>query len=106
MIPQPLSPGEETFALHCQAHNLTPVREHCFHPKRKWRFDFCWPEKMLAVEIEGGIRRNGRHNRGVGYEGDLYKYNAAVNLGWRVLRYSTAMVRSGHAIDEVRAMLE
>lgn len=30
------------------------VREHRFHPTRKWRLDFCWPEQMLAVELEGG----------------------------------------------------
>mgnify|MGYP006149714629 CR=1 FL=1 len=31
-----------------------PVKEHKFHPKRKWRLDLAWPEEKLAVEIEGG----------------------------------------------------
>ena len=49
-----LSQGEEAFALHCRAEKLEPVREYIFHPKRKWRFDFYFPERKLAVEIEGG----------------------------------------------------
>jgi hypothetical protein len=26
--------------------------EYLFHPERKWRIDYCWPEQKLAVEIE------------------------------------------------------
>jgi len=36
-----------------------PVREYRFHPKRKWRFDFAWPDCQVAVEIEGGVWRAG-----------------------------------------------
>lgn len=31
-----------------------PVREKKFHPIRRWRFDFAWPENLVAVEIDGG----------------------------------------------------
>ena len=40
--------------------------EHRFHPKRKWRFDFAIPSKMIAFEFEGGVFTQGRHSRGVG----------------------------------------
>ena len=103
-IPQPLSKGEEAFALHCKAEKLSPVREHIFHHKRKWRFDFAFPDKMLAVEIEGGV--NGRHQRIGGFIGDCVKYNAAALLGWRVLRYTTDMVMQGTAINEVLEALK
>ena len=86
-------------ALHCRVEGLSPVREYTFHPKRKWRFDFVFLDKMLAVEIEGGV--NGRHQRIGGFTGDCHKYNAAAMLGWRVLRYTTAMVMEGTAIDQV-----
>ena len=99
MMPAALSKGEEAFALHCRAERLTPVRELSFHPKRKWRFDFAFPERMIAVEIEGGA--NGRHQRIGGFVGDCHKYNAAALLGWRVFRYTTAMVMDGTAIDEI-----
>ena len=99
MIPKAGSKGEEEFAFHCYVEGLDPEREYTFHPKRKWRFDFAFPDKMLAVEIEGGV--NGRHQRIGGFTGDCHKYNAAALLGWRVLRYTTAMVMDGTAIDQV-----
>ena len=101
--PKALSKGEEAFALHCRVEGLKPIREHVFHPRRKWRFDFAFPDKMVAIEIEGGV--GGRHQRIGGFVGDCYKYNAAAGLGWRVFRYTTAMVMSGEAIAEVMQVL-
>lgn len=66
-----------------------PVREHLFHPRRLWRLDLAWPEERLAVEIEGLSRgRKSRHTQPAGYQGDCEKYNAALLLGWRLLRYT------------------
>ena len=104
-IPRPGSIGEATFALHCQAYGLKPEREFRFHPTRQWRFDFAWPELMLALEVEGGTRKKGRHQFHEGFTEDCHKYNEAAILGWRVLRYTTEMVAAGTAIDDVRAIL-
>ncbi len=104
-IPKPLSPGEEEFALHCRYAGISYVREWQFCKPRGWRFDFAFLAKMVAVEIEGGTWTAGRHNRGSGYEADLEKYNQAALMGWKVLRYTPAMVHTGTAIDEVRAAL-
>ena len=68
-----------------------PVKEFKFHPKRRWRFDLAWPELKLAIEIEGGVWIRGRHVRGRGFKEDCEKYNAAVLLGWKVLRYTPDM---------------
>jgi very-short-patch-repair endonuclease len=65
------------------------VREFKFCPTRNWRFDFCDPENMIAVEIEGGAFVYGGHNRGKGFVDDCEKYTAAAALGWSVLRYAT-----------------
>src|ERR1043166_3127491 len=64
-------------------------REFRFHPVRKWRFDFCIPAMMIAVEVEGGVwmGSGGAHNRGKGFLEDIEKYNEATVLGWRLLRY-------------------
>lgn len=104
--PARLSPGEEEFALHCKAYGLEPVREYQFCTGRKWRFDFAFPgDKLVAVEIEGGIWSNGRHNRAAGYAADLEKYNQASFQGWHVYRFTTDMVKSGAAIDLIRKVL-
>lgn len=104
--PQILSEGEETFQFHCRAHSLEPQREYLFAAGRKWRFDFAWPEYKIAVEVEGGTAFGlSRHSRGKGIEGDMEKYNRAAREGWIVLRYSTAMVLFGAAIDEVLEVL-
>lgn len=104
-IPNKLSVGEETFALHCQAHRLEPVRELQFC-ERKWRFDFSWPDRKVAVEVEGGTNfGRSRHSKGKGFEQDAAKYNRAAREGWVVLRFSTRMVTSGEAINEVLEVL-
>ena len=104
-LPKALSAGEETFWLHCRAHGLTPEREHFFHPTRKFRFDFAFPSERIGVEVEGVSHEGGRHQRIAGFAGDCVKYNSAVLLGWRVLRYTTQMVLAGTAIDDVLAIL-
>lgn len=63
-----------------------PVREYRFHPTRRWRFDFAWPEQKVALEVDGGVWTGGRHTRGAGFIGDMEKLNAAGLAGWRFLR--------------------
>jgi very-short-patch-repair endonuclease len=75
-----------------------PLEEYRFHPKRRWRFDFAWPQRRLAVELEGGIFVHGRHVRARGYDNDCEKYNEAQLLGWRVLRFTSCMIQDGRAL--------
>jgi hypothetical protein len=65
-----------------------PVAEHRFAPPRRWRFDWAWPDLLIAVEINGGVWSRGRHVRGKGYLADLEKINAAQALGWRVGQFA------------------
>ena len=82
-----------------------PEREYRFHPKRKWRFDFAWPEIKAAVEVEGGIWITGRHNRGQGFIDDCEKYNEAALLGWTVLRFPGDWVADGQAIKYLERLI-
>ena len=68
------------------------VQEYRFHPIRKWRFDFAWPNNMVAVECDGIIWKacGGRHNT----DADREKINTAVSLGWSVLRFSGNQIKS------------
>jgi len=80
-----------------------PEREYRFDSERRWRFDFAWPSLKIAVEVEGGVWMRGRHVRPVGYLADLEKYNRAVVLGWRVLRYVPHQL--GQLERDLRALL-
>ena len=100
------SAAEELFALQLRAACLPkPVREHRFHASRRWRFDFAWPERLIAVEVEGLTHGGGRHQRIGGYQKDLEKYNAATLDGWRVFRFSQNDVKRGVALQMVEEVL-
>jgi very-short-patch-repair endonuclease len=66
----------------------TFVKEHKFHPTRKWRFDFSNLELKCAIEYEGLFAAKSRHTTATGFTGDAEKYNQATILGWKVLRYT------------------
>lgn len=100
-----VSEGEATLAQHLRAHGVSFEQEFKFHPDRKWRADFHIVGHKLLVEVEGGIWSGGRHTRGKGYIGDMEKYNAAVGLGYRVLRFSTEQVKSGFAVNGINGLL-
>ena len=71
--------------------------EHRFHPPRRWRWDYCIPSLMLAIEYHGGIYSGGRHTRGIGFEKDREKMNVGQLDGWTILELTKEMVQSGKA---------
>lgn len=97
--------GESTLANQLRLLKITFEQEYKFHPKRKWRADFHIVGKKILVEVEGGVWSNGRHTRGKGYIGDMEKYNAAVVMGYQVLRFSTEQVKSGLAVQQIEMMV-
>lgn len=83
-----------------------PEREHRFDAVRKWRMDFAWVDKKVAVEVEGVLfTRMGRHQTAIGLEMDCQKYNSSILQGWRVLRFTQRMVTSGEALKTIEAVL-
>jgi very-short-patch-repair endonuclease len=83
--------SQRDFVLACLRAGLPqPVPELRFHTSREWRFDFAWPERRVALEVDGGVWTQGRHTRGAGWTKDTEKLNAAVAAGWRVLRCTPA----------------
>lgn len=79
---------DELLMTDLQVAGIEPVREFMFHSERAWRFDFAYPPLLLAIEVDG----RGRHQTPKGYMEDAQKLNAAIELGWRVLRYPTRAV--------------
>jgi very-short-patch-repair endonuclease len=75
--------------------------EHRFHSVRKWRFDYAWPEAFVAMEIDGAIFGGASgHNTGIGIARDAEKSNAAVELGWRLIR----LTAKSDLADEIRRL--
>lgn len=92
-----------------------PVAELRFHPTRKWRFDYAWPEidkplvpleVMVALEVEGAVWVQGRHTRGSGFVKDMEKYNEAAALGWRIIRVQPKDLYTKATMDLIRRALE
>lgn len=114
---------EETLALHMKAAKLDPVREYRVGAMatggtgpglrkrladaelRDWRIDFAFVAEKLAVEVEGGTWNGGRHVTGTGFDADCEKYNKLTLMGWRVLRFTGASIRSGVALQCIEAAL-
>jgi hypothetical protein len=77
----------DAFALVCRAEGLPePWPELVFAHPRRWRFDYAWPDHLIALEVEGGVFTCGRHTRGAGFVKDLEKYSEAAIAGWCVVR--------------------
>lgn len=101
-----MSALEDALALQIRALKLpVPVREHRFDAVRKWRFDFAWPDLMLAVECQGGIWSKGGHSTGVGITRDLEKLDAAHRLGWTVYQCGAALIKSGQAAETIEILI-
>lgn len=80
------------------------IAEFQFATDRKWRFDYACADPQIAIEIEGGAWIRGRHTRGAGFIADMEKYNRAVLLGWKVLRYTPEQFNGGAWMDDVKVL--
>lgn len=79
--------------------------EFKFHPTRKWRFDYAWPERKVAIEFHGKVWRQGGHTRGSGFIKDREKMNEAIMHGWKVLEITQEHIDSGLAEKWIRELL-
>jgi very-short-patch-repair endonuclease len=107
-----------------------PVHNHRFHPVRRWKIDYAWPDQKLAVEIEGGHRSRpvvchhcntqvmqrskagkmvpvkiGGAHTSTRYTGDLEKYNTLAMMGWVLLRYLPGKENYSEICDTYRAII-
>lgn len=79
----------------------TFFREFLFWPGRKFPFDYALPGYKLAVEIEGGVWRKGggAHSHPTNIMRDIEKYNGAVIMGWRILRFTDYHLKTPYAVE-------
>jgi hypothetical protein len=67
-------------------------------PDSGMEFDFCLPDLMVAIEVNGGQGRGNEsgHSSWTGLERDARKQNAAVLKGWTLFWLPTSMVNAEH----------
>lgn len=96
----------------------TPEIEFRFHPQRKWRFDFAWPDYSmhngmrgepcpgsLALEVDGGIWISGGHNRGAQIKKTWEKENEAQIIGWTILKCEPKDLCTTETVELLRRAL-
>jgi len=89
-----------------------PTRELQIIAQRRFRWGFAWPERRLAVEVQGDIWRRTNAGRSAGHANpsriakDYEKHNLVTLLGWRVLYFTPGMIRSGKAVDVLQVAIE
>ena len=88
-----------------------PEREYRFHPTRRWRLDFAFPERHIAAEVDGGTWMQTTRGRSAGHahparmKADNEKRNAARAMGWRVFQFTGQQVEQGEALEVLRCVL-
>lgn len=98
---------EDLLAFQIKAVGLPDFeREYKFHPDRRWRFDF-YHESGWGIEINGGGWNKGGHNRNpIAMGRDYEKYNAAQELGIRVLLYTGEQIKDMTAIAQLERIFK
>ena len=97
---------EDLFAMQLDAAGLGGyVREFQAIPGRKFRFDFCWKQQRLLVEINGGTYSKGAHSTGTGIARDYEKIRLGQACGWEVYPFDTKEVKNGSALAAVEKYL-
>lgn len=100
---KPQTPKSDFFTILCRSDlKVECIKEHKFHPTRKWRFDYAIPEHKIAIEVEGGVWTGGRHTSPKGFLNDMEKYNTATVMGWRVLRTIPDELCSNATLNMIR----
>jgi len=80
--------------------------QHPNSASRKWRADCVFPDYKLICEIDGGIWIRGAHGHPTDIIRNMTKQNDAMLLGFTVLRFTPAEVRSGHAVEFAQKVLQ
>lgn len=103
---KPQTPKSDFFTLLCKSDlKLDCIKEHKFHPVRRWRFDYAIPTAKIAIEVEGGVWTGGRHTSPKGFLNDMEKYNTATIMGWRLLRTTPDRLCSNETLQMVRDII-
>lgn len=80
--------------------------ELVFASPRRWRFDWAYEGRQIAIEYQGGnYTGKGGHNTVKGLKNDYEKFSEAAIRGWLLILIDSASVRDGRAVTWVERAL-
>lgn len=86
-------------AVHVAGLPMPQFEREFMKGSRNFRFDFCWPERKLAIELQGQAHKpNGWHTNVTGYNRDIEKFGWAAVLGWRLIQITPKMIDRGEVV--------
>lgn len=75
------------------------VPEMTVHPERRFRYDYCWPEAAVALELQGGIHQAGKgHVSAAGFKTDCDKLNLSNLLGITLFKFATGQITAENIV--------
>lgn len=93
-----------SFAFQLDAVGIPYEREYKAIPGRRFRFDF--KVENILIDLQGGIYQYyPSHTSAKHIIRDCEKLNLAVVNGYKVLHFTTGMVKSGEALNIVEKIL-
>jgi hypothetical protein len=106
--------ANRAFMIQCLGLKMPPMlaqwrftnSKHPNAASHKWRCDFVFLEYFVMVEIDGGIWIKGAHGHPTDIIRNMRKQNDAMLLGYTVLRFTPAEVKSGHAVTFTQQVLK
>lgn len=100
---------EDAFAWYLKVSGVaTPERQYHFKApghRQPYRLDFAWPDRLIAIEVDGGSYSGGRHTRGSGFETDCVRGFEAAIAGWRIGHVTGKMIDDGRAVALTERLL-
>ena len=100
-----MSALEDRFAQQLDLAGYYYEREFRAIPGRRFRYDFFIPP-VLLIEIQGGVfQYKPSHASASGIRRDAEKIDLAMANGYKILLFTTDMVKSGWALKMVRQIL-
>lgn len=106
--------ANRAFVIQCLGLKLPPMlaqwrfpnSEYPENRRRKWRADFVILDYSLIIEIDGGLWIRGAHGHPTDILRNMRKQNDAMLLGFAVLRFTPAEVRTGRAVTFTQMVLK
>jgi len=78
----------------------TPDQQYLPIKGRKIRLDFAWPDRKIALEVDGAVHRIKKS-----FKGSFERNVMLLMAGWKVLHVGGDDVRNGRAIEWIKEVL-